>query len=297
MIVEVLPERLYSLPNIETLFRDKNRSAVFHKILTEDLTHKEMYLSVPVLIYIIKGEQIIYTCDGEKLMLKSGQLTLLPKDVYLVSDFVAENSTFEALLFFVDHALISRFKDVFLKLCGAQQGLQSDLIDVVSVARQTQRYMTSLKHVYLNQKNSEKLLEIKLLELLQLISEQQEGVALVSRLCSYPTPLKRRSIRVFMQKNFQKNLKVSDYAYLTGRSVSSFLREFKRLYDMTPNRWLIEQRLKQGRHLLLKTDLKVTEVAFEVGYENVSHFIKAYKARYGQSPNESRKKTTILKNE
>ena len=297
MIVEVLPERLYSMPNIETLFRDKGSNAIFHKILTEDLTHKEMYLSVPVLIYITKGEQIIYTYDGDKLTIKAGQLTLLPKDVYIVSDFIAEKSIFEALLFFVDNTLIGRLKSAFIELCDAQHESRGESIDVILLERQAQRYMESLKTVYSNEKNNEKLLEIKLLELLQLIVEQPGGSAIVSRLCSYPAPLKRRNIKVFMQENVQKNLKVSDYAYLTGRSVSSFNREFKRIYNMTPNQWLIEQRLKQAQYLLLNTDMKVTEIAFDVAYENVSHFIKAYRTRYGQTPNGFRKNTKTIKSE
>ena len=86
-----------------------------------------------------------------------------------------------------------------------------------------------------------------------------------------------------------KNLKVADYALLTGRSVSTFMREFKKLYQTTPNQWLIERRLEKAHHLLTHTDMNVTDVAVEVGYDNVSHFIKAYKIRHRQTPKQTKK--------
>ena len=49
-----------------------------------------------------------------------------------------------------------------------------------------------------------------------------------------------------MQKNFDKPLKIEDYAYLTGRSVSTFRRDFKASFSMTPQQWIKEQRLDKG---------------------------------------------------
>ncbi|WP_223670527.1 helix-turn-helix domain-containing protein [Kangiella shandongensis] len=87
-----------------------------------------------------------------------------------------------------------------------------------------------------------------------------------------------------MESNYLGNLKVSDYAALTGRSLSTFTREFKRLYGTSPNKWLIQKRLEKSSELLEKTSMSVTEVAMEVGYENVSHFIKAYKRLFDTTP-------------
>jgi transcriptional regulator GlxA family with amidase domain len=87
-----------------------------------------------------------------------------------------------------------------------------------------------------------------------------------------------------MEDNYLGNLKINDYAILTGRSVSTFTREFKRLYGITPNKWLIKKRLKKAHDLLNDTNMNVTQVSMEVGYENISHFIKAYKEVYGVTP-------------
>jgi AraC-like DNA-binding protein len=66
--------------------------------------------------------------------------------------------------------------------------------------------------------------------------------------------------------------------------MSSFRRDFKAFYDVTPQQWVKEKRLEKAANLLDKQDLHVSDVAYEVGYENISYFIQAFKSQYGKSP-------------
>lgn len=154
---------------------------------------------------------------------------------------------------------------------------------------QIQNYIQALIHVYGTTGSNQELVEIKLLELLQLIKSQSNGSDFLSFILSLPRNREKRRIKPFMLNNYLKNLKIEDYALLTGRSLSSFIRDFKRLYDTTPHQWLIQKRLEKAYELLTTTKLNVTETAFEVGYENLSHFIKAYKKQFGCTPSEQKK--------
>ena len=87
-----------------------------------------------------------------------------------------------------------------------------------------------------------------------------------------------------MKANYDKPLKIEDYAYLTGRSESSFRRDFKAQFDTTPQKWLKSQRLEKALQILHEKDISVTQLAYETGYENISYFIKAFKDEYGLSP-------------
>ena len=93
-----------------------------------------------------------------------------------------------------------------------------------------------------------------------------------------------QKIETFMENNFDKPLKIEDYAYLTGRSLSTFRRDFKAYYQLTPQKWLVEKRLDKALTILTQKEISVTELAYEVGYENISYFIKAFKNKVGQSP-------------
>ncbi|VAW75298.1 hypothetical protein MNBD_GAMMA12-2723 [hydrothermal vent metagenome] len=149
------------------------------------------------------------------------------------------------------------------------------------VGTQINQFINSLNDVYLNHDNNSNLLEIKILEFLLLL-EQQEGSG--ELLSSLVKPISKRSLKEFMEVNYLTNLKISDYALLTGRSISTFNRDFKRLYNSTPKKWLIEKKIHESHQLIVRTNLNVTEVSAEVGYENVSHFIAAYKSIYGITP-------------
>ncbi|WP_075533562.1 helix-turn-helix domain-containing protein [Moritella viscosa] len=88
-----------------------------------------------------------------------------------------------------------------------------------------------------------------------------------------------------MLENYNKNLTVSDFANLSGRSLSTFNRDFKRKYGESPKQWLITKKMTKANSLLANGS-NVTSCALEVGYSNVSHFIRAYKAIYGKTPKE-----------
>lgn len=77
---------------------------------------------------------------------------------------------------------------------------------------------------------------------------------------------------------------LDEYARLSGRSLSTFRRDFKEIYGAPPGRWLTQRRLDFGRYLLEKTDKSVTEVVLDCGFKNTSHFSRAFKKTYGHPP-------------
>jgi len=285
MILEVIPEYLYTLPNIEVLFSQK-QSSILHKTLNENLIDKEMFLSTVAILFVIKGKQIIRSYDNESIVVQEGHLLFLMKDMYLVSDFVTDGEeAFEAILFFIDEVFIEKYRlssNGVIKLSAS--GAVKSRVNTLQPNSQIKLYMDALMRVYSKTANSEQLLELKLRELLHLVSVQQGGDRILASFLSLSNKPEKRNIKSFMEENYLKNLKVEDYALLTGRSLSSFIRDFKRLYNTTPNKWLIQRRLKKANKLLTTTNLNVTDTAFEVGYENVSHFINAYKKCFGYTP-------------
>ena len=285
MILDIIPECLYSSPNIKVILSQK-QSSILHKTLDKCLIDKEMFLSTVTILFVIKGKQIIRNYDSENIAVQKGQLLFLLKDMYFVSDFVTDgDETFEAILFFMDDTFIEKYR---LSSTGAIElstpGSTENRIKTLPPNSQINHYINALIQVYSETANTRQLLELKLMELLHLVRLQEGGEGILSSLLASSQTREKRNIKAFMEENYLKNLKVEDYALLTGRSLSSFIRYFKRLYNTTPNQWLIQRRLEKANELLMTTNLNVTEIALEVGYENVSHFIKAYKKRFGSTP-------------
>ncbi|MCC8171403.1 MAG: AraC family transcriptional regulator [Parabacteroides sp.] len=88
----------------------------------------------------------------------------------------------------------------------------------------------------------------------------------------------------FMEKNYAYNLTIQDMAHYTGRSVATFKRDFKKVSNLSPQKWLMEKRLNVAQDKLLHEHRKVSEVYLEVGFKNISHFSTAYKKKFGHSP-------------
>ncbi|WP_369410815.1 helix-turn-helix domain-containing protein [Desertivirga brevis] len=90
----------------------------------------------------------------------------------------------------------------------------------------------------------------------------------------------------FMQRNFMFNMSLEKLGYLTGRSLSTFNRDFKKLFNTTPQKWLTDKRLEFAYYHLAEKKKKPTEVYLEVGFEDLSHFSYIFKKKYGVSPNQ-----------
>ena len=82
-----------------------------------------------------------------------------------------------------------------------------------------------------------------------------------------------------------------EFARATGRSLSTFKRDFKKFTNLSPERWLTNRRLLAA-HDLLRRDRRVSDVCFDVGFKNVSHFSAIFKKKFGVTPGQVRKQNT-----
>jgi AraC-like DNA-binding protein len=102
------------------------------------------------------------------------------------------------------------------------------------------------------------------------------------------------SIPMIMEANFRYNLSLDAFARLCHRSLSTFKREFHKIYGTSPRKWLSERRLDCAARLLETPEMNVTGVAFECGFEDASHFCRVFKKRFGHPPSTHRGAPKVL---
>lgn len=90
----------------------------------------------------------------------------------------------------------------------------------------------------------------------------------------------------FLNENYMEELTMEQIASYTGRSLATFKRDFKKISNLTPQKWLIKKRLETAFLKLREEKKKVREVYQEVGFKNPSHFSTAFKKQYGIPPTE-----------
>lgn len=88
----------------------------------------------------------------------------------------------------------------------------------------------------------------------------------------------------FMNQNYMYEFSMEDLAHYTGRSLATFKRDFKKISDLTPEKWLIRKRLEVAYALMQEGGKKITDVYTQVGFKNQSHFSTAFKKQYGIAP-------------
>jgi len=91
----------------------------------------------------------------------------------------------------------------------------------------------------------------------------------------------------YIRENYDKNIKIKDIANYLNMSESNFSIQFKNMIGMIPNLYLKEIKLKKSIDILKEKN--VTEVAYDLGYENISYFISQFKSKYGYTPKQYQK--------
>lgn len=104
-----------------------------------------------------------------------------------------------------------------------------------------------------------------------------------SLLANFDDPYKVNLIS-FMEKNYMFNMPLAKFSYLTGRSLTTFKRDFAKAFNTTPQRWLTQKRLELAHYQLSEQKSKPIDVCYETGFENLSHFSFAFKKRFGYAP-------------
>ncbi len=99
----------------------------------------------------------------------------------------------------------------------------------------------------------------------------------------------RKSIKLqqamnYMEESFRQHLSLEDIATKIGMTPQSFCRFFKDMAHCSPIDYLNSYRIERSCYQLLTTNLSVTEIAFENGFNDLSYFIKTFKKYKGTTP-------------
>jgi len=101
-----------------------------------------------------------------------------------------------------------------------------------------------------------------------------------------------RRLRAMLQcirENYSRPLLLEEIAAAANIGKRECLRCFRRTIGITPIQCLMKTRIRQASHLLAETDLPVTEIGLQCGFENPSYFAQAFRRITGQSPKSYRR--------
>ncbi|MDW3197078.1 MAG: AraC family transcriptional regulator [Cytophagales bacterium] len=131
------------------------------------------------------------------------------------------------------------------------------------------------------------LLELKMKELVLLLV-QSKYLDSILELIEDLYSGKRVRLRKTIETHLYTDLSVEELASLCSLSLSSFKREFKKEFSDSPINYITTKRLEKARELLKVTSLSVSEIAYEVGFNDPLYFTRAFKKKFGLAPTNAR---------
>jgi len=257
-----------------------HKGKVFMTCTIENEYTWEYFLPQHIIAYIFSGE-LTMSFGKNTLTFVAGDTILAPKNQLSRSVKKPTNGEpFKCLsIVFPEEKLRAFYQNrpilkTWTENISSQRPIKSDVL--------LQSFFNSLLPYFeMQDELPDELVPIKIQEVLTIIDKVDKRASTILGTFS---EIGKIDLKKYMEEHFMYNLPLEKFAFLTGRSLTTFKSDFKKIFNNTPGKWLTEKRLNLAHHKLTTEKLKTTDVYLSVGFENLSHFSFAFKKAFGYSP-------------
>ena len=243
----------------------------------------EVFFEEHAVIFVLEGEKK-FVSPTQTIHVRKGNIVFIRRGYYLMQETIDTN--YRSLVFFFNEKLLKEFVGLHFELFEKTSIVNGDAstLLVFEITQSLNKFTESIfpyfhsETPYLNH-----FLRLKLQELLLHILEIDVSGQFKSILFSLYKG-EKVDLEYLMNSYYLKPLSLEELSRLSGRSLSAFKRDFQKQFNNSPAFWIKNKRLEYAGLQLEKTHKNVSEISMEIGYESVSHFIKAYKEKFGQTP-------------
>ncbi len=243
------------------------------------LHRQHVFVSAPTMVFVQSGTKHLGYGE-ERVTVSPGQVALPGRGLHLMTEVVEDAQPYRSILVSVREALVRRLAERHdLRGRTSQDAPGFEVIDA-------ERYL----HAFFSQLPSlaesapdPRILAMRVEEAfvaMQSIPGLQFWKTAARDLESDPDA----RFRELVERHGGTALALEELAVLSGRSLSSFKRDFQRLFGQTPGQWLRQRRLRAASELLRRQGINVTEVSLRLGFASASSFIRAFQREYDATP-------------
>lgn len=265
----------------------ENTIRLHHNILyshsAQNIRSTEHYFPEHALGIMLSGESQYFTNEGTFVM-KQGAICLMRKNQLFkkVKNLGPQGESIALISLFLDQESLQQYatENKIVKQNAYKGPPMVNLTDNVFLKGFFDSLVPYINHP---DKLTENLARLKTREAIELLLQTGDGFQRF--LFDFQEPYKI-DLETYMNHHYQYNIPLVSFAKLAGRSLSTFKRDFTKIFETTPEKWLQQKRLEQAHYLLTQKNLRPTEVYLEVGFENLSHFSTAFKRKYGVNASE-----------
>ena len=244
-----------------------------------------MFLQEAILLVVLEGTNVL-THGRMEYVVRKNEMVLLKKAMQVTHHKTGDPERgylYDSMMFFLKDEFIIDF----MKMAKIESTATAEtaVTTVKPVNERLLKFFYSVKPYFNDQEQIDSgLMRLKMLELLYDLTSTDKNF--LQQLLQLKQQV-YADIPQVMEENYANPVTLSDLAYLCGRSLSSFKRDFYAIYETTPAVWIREKRLAKAREML-STGMGVQEVCFSLGFESPAHFSRLFKNHFGLRPSESK---------
>lgn len=239
-----------------------------------------------VIGYVARGEKYIHV-DDRFQRISQGDIFFIGQGTHYIENIPSVNDSFEQIVFYYTPM---KLQQIIASLDTSNINLdQSPCYRVKSVESTTPSkvtrnfFVSANRHFeyggYLHNPESERLHLTELI--LNILTYESSNVKDAVLQC---LDLERAEFEKIIYNNLLTDKSVEELASECSRSLTSFKKEFKRIFNMPPHQWYLHQRLNYAKLLLNTTRESISQIGNICAFPNTSHFIKLFKRTFGYTP-------------
>lgn len=260
-----------------------NYNNVFYSFFYDDTsgcTHRSREFAMN---YVYSGEMVVDN-GHERIHVGKGECVFIPRDHHItLYKRTCDGERYCGIFLMFTRAFLKEMYDKFgrREIPADMPKLDSGVIKLPRTAEIASLFASMTPYFDPEVKPHDDFMQLKLQEGLLALLHIDRRFA--PTLFDFNEPWKI-DILDFMNRNYMYEFTVEELAHYTGRSLATFKRDFKKVSDLTPEKWLIRKRLEVAYALMKEGGRKIADVYTEVGFKNQSHFSSAFKKLYGVAP-------------
>jgi AraC-like DNA-binding protein len=255
--------------------------AVYDYESTQEISKQQIVLNKNTFSFLQEGTKEVFF-DNSSYAINNAQFLLMKSGHCLMTEKLSnvQENYRSILLFFSNEAVLKFIRKFELNPTDSNTYFSTYSFDYDSFIK---TFVKSILDISKLSKSLQKhILEAKFDEIMLYLIEVK-GVDFLYSLINNSDNHTRKFIQI-VESNKLNKLTIKELSFLSNMSISTFKREFEKHFHSSPSKWFQEKRLEHSAFLLKNKSKRASDIFEEIGYENLSNFIQAFKVKFGVTP-------------
>ena len=245
----------------------------------------KIQLSANLISFLIEGKKELFH-NNQSQIISDSEFVLAKSGNCLMTETLSVNKKYASLLFFFDDAFFIDFQKKYFDIIKLENIKSENIIpfSVIKYDKFIRDFVSAVCLLLQSEASvSASLLKLKLEEILLYLVQKYHG-SIVNFFTVQSKIKQNTKLQNIVENNIFSKLSLEELAFLCHMSLSTFKREFIKIYQLSPSRWFQDKRLEKSAQLLTQEKERPSDIYLTVGYESLSSFTQSFKQKFGKTP-------------